>query len=124
MAHQGYDNARQRRDDKRKALTAAYNAAHGITGDEPKPCKPVLSLKAKKPVGRVNKAINPIDLSELVERRAKVETIAQQLMKLKYPKRGTVVEFEEGSACIPDVATYAAGHRSDKYEHPYHVIKG
>ncbi|CNI29252.1 hypothetical protein CBW53_21575 [Yersinia frederiksenii] len=30
MAHQGYDNARQRRNDKRKALTAAYNAQHGI----------------------------------------------------------------------------------------------
>ena len=58
MAHQGYDNARQRRDDKRKALTAAYNAAHGITGDEPKPCKPVLSLKAKKTLGRVDKAVS------------------------------------------------------------------
>lgn len=34
---------------------------------------------------------------------------------------------EQASAdniCIPDVAIFAAGHRSDKYEHPYHVIKG
>lgn len=26
--------------------------------------------------------------------------------------------------CLPQIAIFAAGHRSDKYEHPYHVIKG
>ncbi|MCS3423409.1 hypothetical protein M2403_002010 [Rahnella sp. BIGb0603] len=34
---------------------------------------------------------------------------------------------EQASAdniCLPQVAIFAAGHRSDKYEHPYHVIKG
>ena len=34
---------------------------------------------------------------------------------------------EQASAdniCLPQVAVFAAGHRSDKYEHPYHVIKG
>ena len=34
---------------------------------------------------------------------------------------------EQASAdniCLPDVAIFAAGFRSDKYEHPYHVIKG
>lgn len=34
---------------------------------------------------------------------------------------------EQASAdniCLPDVAIFAAGHRSDKYEHPYHVMRG
>lgn len=34
---------------------------------------------------------------------------------------------EQASAdniCLSDVAIFAAGHRSDKYEHPYHVMKG
>lgn len=34
---------------------------------------------------------------------------------------------EQASAdniCLPQVAIFAAGHRSDKYEHPYHVMKG
>lgn len=34
---------------------------------------------------------------------------------------------EQASAdniCLPQIAIFAAGHRSDKYEHPYHVIKG
>lgn len=34
---------------------------------------------------------------------------------------------EQASAdniCLPQVAIFAAGNRSDKYEHPYHVIKG
>ncbi len=26
--------------------------------------------------------------------------------------------------CLGDVAIFAAGHRSDKYTHPYHVMKG
>lgn len=26
--------------------------------------------------------------------------------------------------CLPQVAIFAAGHRSDKYEHPYHVMRG
>lgn len=118
-----YDCADKRRRDRRQELTEAYNREHGITGVTPKPCKPVLSLK-RKAVSRPHKATHPIDFTELVERRARVESIAQKLMKLKYPKRGKFVEFEEGSSCIPDVATYAAGHRSDKYKHPYHVIKG
>lgn len=58
MAHQGYDNARQRRNDKRKALTAAYNATHGI---EDKECcvsdRPTLSLN-RKAMSRVNKAVS------------------------------------------------------------------
>ncbi len=34
---------------------------------------------------------------------------------------------EQASAdniCLPQVAIFAAGHRSDKYEHPYHVMRG
>ncbi|WP_426785843.1 transcriptional regulator (plasmid) [Rahnella variigena] len=34
---------------------------------------------------------------------------------------------EQASAdniCLPQVAIFAAGNRSDKYEHPYHVMKG
>ena len=34
---------------------------------------------------------------------------------------------EQASAdniCLPQIAIFAAGHRSDKYEHPYHVMKG
>lgn len=39
----------------------------------------------------------------------------------------TLRSKEQASAdniCLPQVAIFAAGHRSDKYEHPYHVIKG
>lgn len=35
-----------------------------------------------------------------------------------------LVKKSGGKACLPQVAVFAAGHRSDKYEHPYHVIKG
>ncbi len=34
---------------------------------------------------------------------------------------------EQASAdniCLPQIAIFAAGHRSDKYEHPYHVMRG
>ncbi len=52
MAHQGYDNARQRRNDKRLALTAAYNAQHGIVEPESREIKhPTLRLN-RKPASR------------------------------------------------------------------------
>ncbi len=84
MAHQGYDNARQRRDDKRKALTAAYNAAHGI--EEKDWCevtRPTLSLN-RKAVSRVDKAVS------------------MQTTKY-YPSADNI--------CLPQIAIFAAGHR-------------
>jgi hypothetical protein len=84
MAHQGYDNARQRRNDKRKALTAAYNATHGI--EEKEFCvidRPTLSLN-RKAVSRVDKALS-------------VQTTKH------YPSADNI--------CLADVAIFNAGYR-------------
>ncbi|AVX37793.1 hypothetical protein [Yersinia massiliensis] len=73
MAHQGYDNARQRRNDKRKALTAAYNAQHGIVEPESREVKrPTLRLN-RKPNSRIESAITPISF----EYRAQIEKAAE-----------------------------------------------
>ncbi|HFD0468262.1 TPA: hypothetical protein ACF01X_001547 [Yersinia enterocolitica] len=73
MAHQGYDNARQRRNDKRLALTAAYNARHGIVEPESREVKrPTLRLN-RKPASRIESAINPISF----EYKAQIEKAAE-----------------------------------------------
>ncbi|MCK8571316.1 hypothetical protein [Yersinia ruckeri] len=73
MAHQGYDNARQRRNDKRKALTAAYNAQHGIVEPEAHEVKrPTLRLN-RKPNSRIESAIKPISFTY----RAQIEKAAE-----------------------------------------------
>lgn len=73
MAHQGYDNARQRRNDKRKALTTAYNAQHGIVEPESHEVKrPTLRLN-RKANSRIESAIKPISF----EYRAQIEKAAE-----------------------------------------------
>lgn len=73
MAHQGYDNARQRRNDKRLALTATYNARHGIVEPESREVKrPTLRLN-RKPNSRIESAINPINF----EYKAQIEKAAE-----------------------------------------------
>lgn len=73
MAHQGYDNARQRRNDKRLTLTAAYNARHGIVEPESREVKrPTLRLN-RKPASRIESAINPISF----EYKAQIEKAAE-----------------------------------------------
>lgn len=54
------------------------------------------------------------------------ERVAKALSMIDYkacprPVRET---SEGGAMCLPQVALFAAGKRSEKYEHPYHVIKG
>ncbi|WP_253643436.1 hypothetical protein [Yersinia pseudotuberculosis] len=95
MAHQGYDNARQRRNDKRLALTAAYNAQHGIVEPE--------SREIKRPTLRLNrKPVNRVDLAVMVHTTKVYDSI--------------------NNCCLPEVAKFAAGFRKVR-EDCYHVIK-
>ena len=80
MAHQGYDNARQRRNDKRKALTAAYNAQHGIVEPE--------AHESKRPTLRLNrKPVNRVDLAVLVHTTKVYDSI--------------------NNCCLPEVAIFS-----------------
>jgi hypothetical protein len=73
-----YDNADKRRRERRKALTEAYNREHGIADVEFQPQRPVLSRKKRKPIDRVQKAINPIDFAF----RAQIEKAANDHLAL------------------------------------------
>ncbi|MGE4858003.1 hypothetical protein AB8954_22495 [Yersinia enterocolitica] len=87
MAHQGYDNARQRRNDKRLALTAAYNAQHGIVEPE--------SREVKRPTLRLNrKPVNRVDLAVMVHTTKVYDSI--------------------NNCCLPEVAKFAAGFRKSE----------
>lgn len=98
-----YDNADKRRRDRRQTLTEAYNREHGIADVEHQPKRPVLSLKKRKPVDRVQAAVNPINFAY----RAQIEQKAEQLYAVAMKGKQPV----EGATCLPQVALFAAGHR-------------
>ncbi|CAK8743271.1 hypothetical protein SODG_006407 [Sodalis praecaptivus] len=53
----------------------------------------------------------PLDLSPLTQYQEQITHSAQKHMKARYPHRGAVVEFEEGSCCLENVALFQAGYR-------------
>ncbi|BAE74501.1 hypothetical protein SGGMMB4_02773 [Sodalis glossinidius str. 'morsitans'] len=56
----------------------------------------------------------PLDLSTLTQYQEQITLSAQKHMKARYPHRGAVVEFEEGSCCLENVALFQAGFRASK----------
>lgn len=109
-----YDNADKRRRDRRQALTEAYNRKNGIAAVSEQPSRPVLSMKKRKPVDRVQAAVSPISF----EYRAQIAKAADELYAIAMKGKQPV----EGSYCLPEVAMFAAGHRG-KPKNPYHVQK-
>ncbi|WP_406705908.1 antitermination protein N [Sodalis sp.] len=109
-----HHDSQSRRRERRVAKQAEWKAANPLrVGIRAKPLeRPVLHLKRK--VSRINKAVSPITLTDLFKYQEQITLSAQKHMKARYPHRGRVVEFEEGSCCLPQVALYAAGYQ--KYE--------
>lgn len=68
-----YDNADKRRRDRRQALTEAYSRKNGIADVSEQPRRPVLSMKKRKPVDRIQAAVNPINF----EYRAQIAKAAE-----------------------------------------------
>ncbi|WP_346827259.1 hypothetical protein [Serratia inhibens] len=65
---------------------------------------------------------------EVMAKRREDAELAKKLCKawaklthVELPPRKVIYS---GACCLPQVAMFAAGHRSDKYEHPYQVMKG
>ncbi|CAK8736836.1 hypothetical protein SODG_000549 [Sodalis praecaptivus] len=56
----------------------------------------------------------PLDLSPLTQYQEQITLSAEKHMKARYPHRGAVVEFEEGSCCLENVALFQAGFRASK----------
>ncbi|AHF73877.1 putative phage anti-termination protein [Candidatus Sodalis pierantonius str. SOPE] len=56
----------------------------------------------------------PLDLSMLTKYQKQITLSAVKHIKARYPHRGAVVEFEEGSCCLENVALFQAGFRASK----------
>lgn len=109
-----YDNADKRRRDRRQALTEAYNRENGIAAVSEQPRRPVLSMKKRKPVDRVQAAVSPINF----EYRAQIAKAADELYAIAMKGKQPV----EGSYCLPEVAMFAAGFRKGRKD-ATHIIK-
>jgi predicted nucleic acid-binding Zn-ribbon protein len=87
-----YDNADKRRRDRRQALTEAYNREHGIADLADQPRRPVLSMKSRKPVDRVQAAVNPINfdyreqISKAAEHHSMLAQKAEEKLSRQYQK--------------------------------------
>lgn len=92
-------NARERCKLRRKLLRAANRAE---AGRDIRLCKSIATALVGSE--RVAKALSMIDYKACPR-----------------PVRET---SEGGAMCLPEVAKFAAGHRSENYDHPYHVMKG
>ena len=49
---------------------------------------------------------------------------ALSLIEYKACPRPVSESAEGGAMCLPEVAMFNAGNRSEKYKNPYHVMKG
>ncbi len=89
-----------------RARMAAYNARkaaeHAEAGRDIRLCKSIATALVGSE--RVAKALSMIDYKACPR-----------------PVRET---SEGGAMCLPEVAKFAAGNRSENYTNPYHVMKG
>ncbi|CAK8739306.1 hypothetical protein SODG_002912 [Sodalis praecaptivus] len=119
-AYKGSSAARRRERRAHLQPIAVNDFGTTLTINRPTPSK--VELASKRKVSRINKAISPITLTDLFQYQKKITLSAQKHMKARYPHRGTVVEFEEGSCCLENVALFQAGYRG-KAHYPFHIIK-
>ncbi|CAJ0997367.1 hypothetical protein SODG_004722 [Sodalis praecaptivus] len=108
-AYKGSSAARRRERRAHLQPRAVNDFGTILTINRPTPSK--VELASKKKVSRINKAVSPITLTDLFQYQEQITLSAQKHMKARYPHRGAVVEFEEGSCCLPQVALYAAGYQ-------------
>lgn len=78
-----YDNADRRRRDRRRALSEAWKREHGIPDIEHQLPPTVSSQRCRKPVSRVQVAVNPINFGY----RVQIERAAEYHQKLDDERR-------------------------------------
>lgn len=105
------DNARSRRQKRRRAeevdnglVISRIDRALGLKPEKEQYPSRWEKLSKRKPAP-------PLDLSTLTQYQEQITLSAQKHMKARYPRRGAVVEFEEGSCCLENVALFQAGYR-------------
>lgn len=119
-AYKGSSAARRRERRAHLQLIAVNDFGTTLTINRPTPSK--VELASKRKVSRISKAVSPINLADLFQYQEQITLFAHKHMKARYPHRGAVVEFEEGSCCLENVALFQAGYRG-KSNYPFHVIK-
>ncbi|CAK8740741.1 hypothetical protein SODG_004218 [Sodalis praecaptivus] len=105
------DNARSRRQKRRRAeeidnglVTSRIDRVLGLKPEKQQYPSRWEKLSKRKPAPQ-------LDLSTLTQYQEQITLSAQKHMKARYPHRGAVVEFEEGSCCLENVALFQAGYR-------------
>ncbi|CAJ0996449.1 hypothetical protein SODG_007507 [Sodalis praecaptivus] len=63
-----------------------------------------------------------MNLTDLFQYQEQITLSAHKHMKARYPHRGAVVEFEEGSCCLENVALFQAGYRNNR-RNAEHIFK-
>ncbi|MEN3260297.1 hypothetical protein AAH678_16345 [Sodalis endosymbiont of Spalangia cameroni] len=108
-AYEGSSAARRRERRAHLQPRAVNDFGTTLTINRPTPSK--VELASKRKFSRINKAISPMNLTDLFQYQEQITLSAQKHMKARYPHRGAFVEFEEGSCCLENVALFQAGFR-------------
>ncbi|WP_243466070.1 hypothetical protein [Sodalis glossinidius] len=119
-AYKGSSAARRR--ERRAHLQPIDVNDFGTTLTISRPTPSKVELASKRKVSRINKAVSPITLTNLFQYQEQITLSAHKHMKARYPHRGTVVEFEEGSCCLENVDLFQAGYRNNR-RNAEHIFK-
>lgn len=115
------DNARSRRDAQRKAKQQAWASANPLMVGRKYQVVPQRISLVKRA------GYSPAPLKFLARNAiSAVRDYKMQIVRASYLyqyefKRKPMIE---GAMCLPEVAMFAAGNRSENYTNPYHVMKG
>lgn len=103
-------NSAIRRKQRRKAEAIKRDLVESVIykalGLKPEKRK-VLSLPKRRPA-------SPPNMQPLQDYQQQITKVAEQQLSARYKKRGSFMEFEGGSCCIPEVAKFSAGYRKSE----------